>query len=557
MNATDLRKLEDLSRDELIASVISSTESLEKLTADYEKLQARIDEQQRQYDTLLEQFKLYQKNRFGKKTEKTSSMFETMSLFNEAEFEADNPPEKEKAEEEEITVAAHTRKKKKKETDWEKYVTETIHEEIEDKVCPDCGGKLVELKPKISYEVIRIPARIEVIKHVQHHYVCKHCGTEEHPKFFCGAAGKKIIKGSPATAELIASTAVDKYMMHIPLNRQEMMYTQMSIPINRSTLSEWLMKMAGKIFIPMSDLMHRYLLGQEYLHMDETTLRVLGSESEKDYVWVMCTDKWNDKPCVVFFYGPSRKYTVAGELIGPVFSGTITSDAYGAYNDKDKPYTNALCWAHARRYVAEAMEVSPVYEKYKKANEAEKEKIEKENPGFGILCELFYRINKLFNYERSYENKDLSFEQIRERRQEDQKPVIDELYKIVEENLGSFGKGKSREAICYLFNNRAGLERYLEDGRLVMTNSIAERAIRPFTNGRKNWMFCKTESGADSSTAYFSIIETAKLNHLKVFEYLVYVMKQVTETERTDKEFLKTLLPFSETLPAELKVKSK
>ena len=547
--------LENLTKEELIANVISSAESLEKLTKDYKKLQARIDEQQREYDKLVEQFKLYQKNRFGKKTEKTSSLFQTMSLFNETEFEFDNPPEEEK--EEEIPVAAHTRKKKKKETDWEKYVTKTIHEEIKDNICPDCGGKLVELKPKITYEVIRKPATIEVIKYVQHNYTCKHCGTEEHPKFFHGASPKKLIKGSPATAELVASTAVDKYMMHIPLNRQEMMYTQMSIPINRSTLSEWLMKMGSKIFIPMIDLMHRHLISQEYLHMDETTLRVLGSESAKDYVWVMCTDKWNDKPSVVFFYGPSRKYSVAEDLIGPVFSGTITSDAYGAYNDEGRSYTNALCWAHARRYVVEAMEVSSVYKKYQKARGTEKQKIEAENPGFGVLCELLRHINKLFDYERDYEKKKLSTDEIRENRQKDQQPVIDELFEIVDENLDSFGNGKSREAICYLSNNRTGLKRYLEDGRLVMTNSIAERAIRPFTTGRKNWMFCQTESGADNSTAYFSIIETAKLNHLKVYEYLVYVMKQVTEAERTDKEFLTTLLPFSDTLPAELKIKNK
>jgi len=556
MNKTDRKKLEDLSRDELIANVISTTESLEKLTTEYQKMQAMIHEQQRQYNVLLEQFKLFQKNRYGKKTEKTSSMFETLSLFNETEFEFDNKPE-EQEEEEEIPVAAHTRKKKAKETDWEKYVTKTVHDEIKDNICPDCGGKLVELKSKTWYEIIRVPAKVEVIKHIQHQYTCKHCGTKEHPKFFHGAHPKKLITASPATPELIASTVVDKYMMHIPLNRQEMMYAQMSLPINRAKLSDWLMKVADKIFIPMTDLMHKHLISQDYLHMDETTLRVVGSDNEKDYVWVMCTDKWNDKPCVVFFYGPSRKYEVAEDLIGSVFSGTITSDAYGAYKDEDKLYTNALCWAHARRYVVEALEVSPIYEKYKKAKSEEQRKIEAENPGFQILCELLRHINKLFDYERAYEKKKLSTDQIKERRQIDQQPIIDELYKIVDENLESFGSGKSRDAIHYLSNNRVGLTRYLEDGRLVLTNSIAERAIRPFTTGRKNWLFCQTESGADSSTAYFSIIETAKMNHLKVFDYLVYVMKQVTETEQTDKEFLTTLLPFSETLPAELKAKDK
>ena len=112
-------------------------------------------------------------------------------------------------------------------------------------------------------------------------------------------------------------------------------------------------------------------------------------------------------------------------------------------------------------------------------------------------------------------------------------------------------KSKLGEAVTFSLNQEKALRRYLKDGRLEISNNRAERAVKPFVIGRKNWLFSNTPDGAASSAMLYSIVETAKACRLKPFEYLEYVLRTLSQTPETDTELL---LPWSNQLPDECRI---
>ena len=131
------------------------------------------------------------------------------------------------------------------------------------------------------------------------------------------------------------------------------------------------------------------------------------------------------------------------------------------------------------------------------------------------------------------------------KRLEYSKPVSDELFDWVG-SLSALPKSLLGEAIHYALSQRKYLENIYLDGRLELSNNAAERAIKPFVQGRKQWLFCNTPNGAESSSIYYSIIETAKENHLNPFQYIKYLLEMLPYIKTKD---LETLLPWSDSLP--------
>ncbi|MCD8216349.1 MAG: transposase [Clostridiales bacterium] len=129
------------------------------------------------------------------------------------------------------------------------------------------------------------------------------------------------------------------------------------------------------------------------------------------------------------------------------------------------------------------------------------------------------------------------------------KPLIDKYWLLLE-NMNPEGNSGLKKAIVFSINQRTNLNNYLLDQRLELTNNRAERAVKPFVIGRKNWLFSDTDKGAEASARCYSIIETAKLNNLDIFAYLTYLLTELPKLGETPTTAqLDSFLPWSPTLP--------
>ena len=199
-------------------------------------------------------------------------------------------------------------------------------------------------------------------------------------------------------------------------------------------------------------------------------------------------------------------------------------DGFQGYN-KVKNIKRCTCWAHIRRYLLEA--IPKGHDK------------DYSNPAVqGVLY-----CNKLFEYERSYKEKGLSHNQIKNRRLKDQKPVIEGFLSWAKQ-LDPGSNGKLKKAKTYILNREVFLMTYLEDGRCSLSNNLSENSIRPVTVGRKNWLFSDTPAGAIANTMYLTIVEMAKAYELNLYEYLKFLLEHRPTENMSDKE-LDHLAPWS------------
>lgn len=190
----------------------------------------------------------------------------------------------------------------------------------------------------------------------------------------------------------------------------------------------------------------------------------------------------------------------------------------------------------------------------KKLNSKELEAFCEENPGYGNIIRVIDRIRELFAYEAKYMDEGLDPEKIKERRQEEQKSKLDELFIWLAKYQKEYSaKSKMQVAITYAINQKEYLMAYLNDGKAEISNNRGERMIKPFVIGRKNWLFSKTKSGAKMSSIYYSLVESAKMNELDVQDYIEYILTQIQD-EGKSIDYSK-LLPYSSELPEKVRIK--
>jgi transposase len=382
----------------------------------------------------------------------------------------------------------------------------------------------------IRRELKLIPAKAVIVEHVRKVYACRHCERDE-----CGvpilkaAVSNPVIKGSFASPEAVAHIAVQKFVMGIPLYRQEQEWNRYGINLTRQTLSNWLIKATFDWLEPIYDVLKEMLCMRKVLHADETSLQVLREPEKppesKSYMWLYRTSGDTKNSIILYEYQPNRK-AEHPKLFLKDFTGYIHTDGYDGYHDLPDTVKIVGCFAHARRKFDEAVKGMP---KKDQAN------------SLAMTGKRF--CDKLFALERDFA--DLPADERLPKRQELSKPVFDELYRWVN-SLEPSPKTGLYTAIVYMRNQREYLERYLEDGRLEISNNRAERSIKPFVIGRKNWLFANTPRGAKASAILYSIIETAKENGLKPFEYLRFLLETLPNSES---DALEHLMPWSPSLP--------
>ncbi|WP_425436722.1 IS66 family transposase [Paenibacillus donghaensis] len=482
-----------------------------------------------------EQFRLAQQRRFGDSSEKTSAEQMELNLFNEAEVLASPEPEVETEQ-----IAYERRKASgKREADLSKLPVEIVTYELPEgeRICECCGGALHEMSTETRQEIVMVPAQVKVLRQVRLVYGCRTC--EREGERTTAPMPRPVYPGSLASPSLLAHILYQKYVNDLPLYRQEQDFIRMGFILSRQTMANWMMYAAEKWLSPVFGILKLHLLEQDILHADETTLQVLrepGKSAEsKSYVWLYRTGS-SGPPIVLYEYQPSR----GGEhprnfLTG--FDGILQVDGYAGYH-KVKDVKLAGCWAHARRGFDEALKALPPSQP--KVGTAAQEGL--------TFC------NRLYAVER--ETKELPADERQQVRMERSRPILEAFSGWLRQQKGkTLPKSKLGEAIGYCLNQWDKLTRFLEDGRIELDNNRAERSIKPFVIGRKNWLFANTPRGAQASAVIYSVMETAKENGLHPFSYLTFLFEQLPQLEKVnDPQALELLLPWSTHLPPHCRV---
>jgi transposase len=455
---------------------------------------------------LIEQFKLAQHQRFGKSSEAHPGQNE---LFDEAEIELEAKNEDEQAH------ISYTRSKPKRQKLPADLPREVILHDIadEDKSCDCCGHDLHRMGEDRSEKLEFIPAQIKVIEHVRPKYSCRHCeSTGIAVKIKQAPVPPSPIAKSMATPSLLSQIITSKYQYSLPLYRQESLFKQYGIALSRKTMADWMMKCSDLLAV-LYQRLREQLLQQSIIQGDETTLNVLSEDKAKCYMWLYCTgtDSPNDSgiPNIVLYdYRRSRAGQCAVDYLAG-YSGYLQVDGYQGYHQTRA--TLVGCWAHARRKYKEA-EIGQPKGKTGKANWA------------------LSHIQKLYRLEHQLRDKSPADKVAL--RQEKAIPLLKQLKTWLDKSINQVPpKTTLGKALQYNRNQWSKLVRYVEDGHLNIDNNRAERAVKPFVIGRRNWMFSNTANGAQASAMLYSIIETAKANGLTPFDYLMHCLEQLANKE--------------------------
>ena len=483
-------------------------------------------------DWYLEQFKLKQKEKFGKSSEKADpNQLDFLDIFNEAEIIKEPiviEPELE------TVVKEHTRKKSKKGKALENLETKQVHYDLteEEKVCDVCGEPLTEMKTETRRELVIIPAETYVVEHITHVYSCRNCDKNGLGGFIKKAPHPKaLMEKSFVSPELLAYIMNQKYTLAQPLYRQEQEFNRLGIGLSRQNLSNWIIKGSG-LLKPLYDEIKSSLLKEELLHADETPLEVLnepGREAtSKSYVWVYRTSDYNNNPVILYEYTQGRGSIFPKNFLKDWQGKYLHCDGYVGYK-KLENVTLCGCLVHAKRKFHEAVEASL-------------------NNEIAKTGEKY--IQKMFAIDKRLQ-KEHTANEIYKIRQEKIKPIFEEFYEWIATVEGQIlPKSLVGKAISYAQNQKPYLSNFLLDGRIQLTNNRAEQSIKPFVIGRKNWLFANTPNGATASTIIYSIIQTAIANNLKPEKYLVYIFKQIQQDEDVEK-----YLPWSDEIPEYCKTK--
>ena len=518
--------------------------------AEYDAIRAENEHLRNLYDQLLEKFVLAQRNRFGSKAEPASDEVMEQLSFMFDEPEATTWVEQQKENTEEVVVAAHTRKRNSGSVldvvpEGAEIVTEDHVLAGDDLNCPVCGNQMVEIGVEVRRTLEIIPEKIIVHEDIYHNYACKECEKESDQALIVKTPKEPaVIPGSFASASIIAYIMVMKYVMFAPLYRQEQNWKRRNLELSRQTMSHWLVKSAHTWLKPLFETLHQKLLLYEYLNADETEIQVLhepGKRAQsKSYMWVYRSSAFDEKAVVIYEYQKTRKKDHPKEFLKD-FEGTIVTDGYQSYHGLAKESEGRIkvagCWVHTLRKYKDAIKSMDKSGLNTAAGTLAAQAI-------GMIQTMMHKDNQL---------EGLSPEERYEQRKEKIAPLVDEYFEWVKESRPKVTRqSKTGKAFTYSVEQEQYLREFLTDGNIPMENNAAERAIRPFTIGRKNWVMCDTIHGAEDSAIIYSITETAKANDLKPYEYLKHLLTEIPKhMDDTDMDFLEDLLPWSDKLPAE------
>jgi transposase len=391
--------------------------------------------------------------------------------------------------------------------------------------CACCGGgRLRKLGEDVTETLESIPRQWKVIQHVREKFTCRDC-----EKISQAPAPFHVIPRGWAGPNLLAMILFEKFGQHQPLNRQAERYAKEGVPISLSTLADQVGGCTAAL-TPLFKRIEAYVLSAERLHGDDTTVPVLAKgKTDTGRIWVYVRD---DKPfggpappAAAFYYSRDR----AGEhpqahLAN--YTGIFQADAYTGYGKLYEPgrlpgpIFEAACWVHARR---------PFFVMADLAENARRKAQGKKPPLISPLAlEVVRRIDALFEIERTINGQ--SAEQRKAVRQELSAPLVADLEAWMREQRAKLSRGNDvAKAMDYMLKRWTVFTRFLDDGRICLSNNAAERGVRGVALGRKSWLFCGSDRGGERAAVMYSLIVTAKMNDVDPQAWLADVLARIAE----------------------------
>ena len=526
-------QLNSVDKSFLIQLLLQQQEQLEAIT---KELHASNEKMQ----LLMEQVILGKQNRFGRSSEKMEDTSQicfqevdgTIVFFNEAEAVCDlNEKEPDDLE---LKSPKQPKRKGKKESDLSGLTVRRIdHYLSEEELEIEFGvNGWKQLPDAISKKYHFAPARVEVEEHHIGVYASKtdeHMVKADHPK--------ALLHGSLVSPSLGAAIINGKYVNTVPLYRLEQEFQRYGLQITRQNMANWCIRLAEKYLSILYDHLHEELYFYHVIQADETPVLVNHDgrkAGSKSWMWGYRSGHlYQDRQIVLYEYQQTRNASHPWEFLKG-YNGICVTDGYQVYHTLEKELeelTIAGCWVHCRRRFDEALKRIP-------------KPSQKESNAFLLMKQIqaIYREEGKLN--------DLSSDERLKQRQAVIKPLVDAFFAYLK-TINVSKKDKFGDAVRYALNQEKYLRVFLTDGEVPIDNNASERAIRGFCIGKKNWQMIDTIHGAKSSAIIYSIVETAKANNLKPFDYVQHLLEEIPK-HMNDKDcsFLEDLLPWSEKLPA-------
>ena len=525
-------QLNSVDKSFLIQLLLQQQEQLNALTKELHTSNEKMQ-------LLMEQVILGKQNRFGRSSEKMEDTSQicfcevdgTIVFFNEAEAVCDlNAAEPDDLE---LKSPKQPKRKGKKEADLSGLPVRRIdHYLSEEELEAEFGVRgWKQLPDAISRKYHFVPAKVEVEEHHIGVYASKtdeHMVKADHPK--------ALLHGSLVSPSLGAAIINGKYVNAVPLYRLEQEFQRYGLQITRQNMANWCIRLAEEYLSVLYDHLHKVLYSYHVIQADETPVLVNHDgrkAGSKSWMWVYRSGHlYQDRQIVLYEYQQTRNASHPREFLKG-YDGICVTDGYQVYHTLEKELeelTIAGCWVHCRRRFDEALKLVP-------------KSYQKESNAFLLMKQIqaIYREEGKLN--------DLSSDERLKQRQAVIKPLVDAFFAYLK-TINVSKKDKFGDAVRYALNQEKYLRVFLTDGDVPIDNNASERAIRGFCIGKKNWQMIDTIHGAKSSAIIYSIVETAKANNLKPFDYVQYLLEEIPK-HMNDKDcsFLEDLLPWSEKLP--------
>ena len=409
--------------------------------------------------------------------------------------------------------------------------------------CQCCGSaRLRKLGEDVTETLEVIPRQWKVIQHVREKFTCRDC-----EKISQAPAPFHVIARGWAGPSFLAMILFEKYGQHQPLNRQAERYAREGVPLSLSTLADQVGACCA-VLSPLIERIEAHVFAAQRLHGDDTTVPVLArGKTDLGRCWVYVRDdrpfSGPAPPAAMFYYSRDRSGAHPVRHLAD-YAGILQADAYSGYNklyEADRrpgPIIEAGCWVHARRPFFVLADIATNVRR----------KAEGKTAGVisPLALEAVRRIDALFEIERSINGQ--SIERRQQARQELSAPLIADLEGWLHEHRPKLSRGNDlARAMDYVLKRWPAFTRFLDDGRVCLSNNAAERALRGIALGRKSWLFAGSDRGGQRAAALYSLIVTAKMNDIDPQAWLADVLARIAEHPARD---IDALLPWNWQPPA-------
>ena len=477
------------------------------------RLQAQVAQMAEQISMLKQQLDWFKRQLFGRKSEKQlidnpfqASLFET---DNQVDVDHEVSPA-------ETDVKAHKRQSNKKHSDDDVNETglrfdDSVPQQIIELSAPELHGENADEYEIISYKETQRLAqqpgsytvliyRRPVVRHKTQHTV------------ITTSAPDNVLEGCYADVSVLAGIMVDKAVYHLPLYRQHQRMLDSGIRISRSTLINWIQK-GIELLRPIYQAQWKHILLSKVLAMDEVPIkagRKAKGKMQQTYYWPI----YGEADEIAFTWSTSRGHLHAVEQLTG-FNGTLLTDGYAAYkkairklNKANVEIVHAVCWAHSRRTFEKSLALEPE-----------------------AAQQALAMIAALYEVEKSIRESDWSADQIVAFRQKHSEPLVNDFFAWVyrqRNRIDLLPSNPLSKALKYVHERSDELKVFLTNPAVSLDTNHVERALRVIPMGRKNYLFCWSELGAEQLGILQSLMVTCRMQGINPYTYLVDVLQRVS-----------------------------